>query len=40
MARAWQVKFPGRAFRVDGAETDYPSSPLRRYEALQAMDYI
>ncbi|HMC54356.1 MAG TPA: hypothetical protein VKH19_04235 [Gemmatimonadaceae bacterium] len=40
VARAWQVKFPGRAFRVDGAETSYPSSPLRRYEALQAMDYI
>jgi hypothetical protein len=40
LARAWQVKFPGRAFRVDGAETTYPSSPLRRYEALRAMDYI
>ena len=40
LARAWQVKFPGRAFRVDGADTTYPSSPLRRYEALQAMDYI
>lgn len=40
VARAWQVKFPGRAFRVDGADTTYPSSPLRRYEALRAMDYI
>jgi len=38
--RAWQVKFPGRAFRVDGAGTDYPSSPLRRYEALQAIGFL
>lgn len=38
--RAWQVKFPGRAFRVDGGDTTYPSSPLRRYEALKAMDYL
>ena len=30
VSRAWQVKFPGRAFRVDGADTNYPSSPLRR----------
>ncbi|HEY0994798.1 MAG TPA: hypothetical protein VGD77_02285 [Gemmatimonadaceae bacterium] len=40
LALAWQVKFPGRSFRVDGAGTDYPSSPIRRYEALKAMDYI
>ncbi len=40
LANAWQVKFPGRSFRVDGAGTDYPSSPIRRYEALKAMDYI
>jgi len=40
LARAWQVKFPGRAFRVDGAGTDYPSSPLRRFEALGAMGYL
>jgi hypothetical protein len=38
VARA--VKFPGRSFRTDGAGTDYPSSPLRRYEALQAMGYL
>lgn len=37
--RAWEVKFPGRAFRTDGAGTDYPSSPLRRYEALRAMGW-
>jgi len=40
MAIAHQVRFPGRSFRVDGGGTDYPSSPLRRYEALQAMGYI
>ena len=37
---AWQVTFPGRAFRLDGEGTDYPSSPLRRYEALVAMGMI
>ena len=40
VARAWQVKFPGRSFRVDGADTNYASSPLRRYEALTAMGYL
>ncbi len=40
MATAHQVRFPGRSFRVDGSGTNYPSSPLRRYEALQAMGYI
>ena len=40
IAKAWQIRFPGRSFRVDGAGTDYPSSPLRRYEALRAMGYI
>ena len=34
------VKFPGRSFRIDGGRTDFPSSPTRRYEALQAMDYL
>lgn len=34
------VKFPGRSFRIDGGGTDFPSSPLRRYEALQAMGYL
>jgi len=34
------VKFPGRSFRIDGGDTDYPTSPLRRYEALQAMGYL
>ena len=40
MEKARAVRFPGRSFRVDGAGTDYPSSPLRRYEALQAMGYL
>jgi len=40
LAKAEAVKFPGRAFRIDGGGTDYPSSPLRRYEALQAMGYL
>lgn len=38
--RAWAVKFPGRSFRIDGGGTDFPSSPLRRYEALRAMNYL
>lgn len=37
---AQAVKFPGRSFRTDGAGTDFPSSPLRRYEALQAMGWL
>ncbi|MDQ3949881.1 MAG: hypothetical protein M3282_06020 [Gemmatimonadota bacterium] len=40
LARAAQVKFPGRSYRLDGAGTDYPSSPVRRYEALAAMHYL
>jgi phosphoribosylamine-glycine ligase len=40
ISTAWQVIFPGRSFRVDGADTNYPASPLRRYEALKAMGYI
>lgn len=37
---ASQVRFAGRSYRLDGAGTDYPSSPLRRYEALTAMGYL
>jgi len=40
LAKAQTVKFPGRSFRIDGGGTSYPSSPLRRYEALQAMGYL
>lgn len=39
-AVAMSVRFPGRSFRLDGAGTDFPSSPLRRYEALTAMGYL
>jgi hypothetical protein len=37
---ASSVNFAGRAYRLDGAGTDYPSAPLRRYEALTAMGYL
>jgi phosphoribosylamine-glycine ligase len=37
---ASRVHFPGRSYRIDGAGTDFPSSPLRRYEALTAMGYL
>ena len=37
---ASRVHFPGRSYRLDGAGTDFPSSPLRRYEALTAMGYL
>ena len=37
---ASKVHFPGRSYRLDGAGTDFPSSPLRRYEALTAMGYL
>jgi phosphoribosylamine-glycine ligase len=40
LAKAHAVKFPGRSYRIDGGETNYPSSPLRRYEALKAMGYV
>jgi phosphoribosylamine-glycine ligase len=34
------VKFPSRSFRVDGGGTGFPSSPVRRYEALRAMGHV
>jgi phosphoribosylamine-glycine ligase len=37
---ASRVHVPGRSYRLDGAGTDFPSSPLRRYEALTAMGYL
>jgi hypothetical protein len=40
MRRAAQIRFPYRHYRPDGDGTDYPSSPVRRYEALKAMGYI
>jgi hypothetical protein len=40
MKVASQIRFPYRHYRPDGAGVDFPSSPLRRYEALKAMGYI
>lgn len=40
MKKAAQIRFPYRSYRPDGAGVDYPSSPIRRYEALRAMGYI
>jgi phosphoribosylamine-glycine ligase len=40
MKKAAQIKFPYRHYRPDGDRTDFPSSPIRRYEALKAMGYI
>jgi phosphoribosylamine-glycine ligase len=40
VSRAAQIHFPGRGYRLDGAGTDFPSSPVRRYEALAAMRYF
>ena len=40
MKKAAQIRFPYRSYRPDGAGVNYPSSPVRRYEALKAMDYI
>jgi phosphoribosylamine-glycine ligase len=38
--RTWQVRFPGRAFRVDGAGREYPSSPIVRYEQLASLGFL
>lgn len=40
MKKAAQIKFPYRTYRTDGDRTNYPSSPIRRYEALRAMGHI
>jgi phosphoribosylamine-glycine ligase len=40
MEVARQVRFSGRSYRLDGGGTDFPSSPLRRFEALTAMGYL
>lgn len=40
MKKAAQIKFPYRSYRTDGDRTNYPSSPIRRYEALRAMGQI
>ncbi len=38
--RAAEIRFPYRHYRSDGDGTNFPSSPIRRYEALKAMGYI
>ncbi len=38
--RANRIRFPYRQYRTDGAATNFPTSPIRRYEALKAMGYI
>jgi phosphoribosylamine-glycine ligase len=40
MKKAAEIRFPYRYYRTDGDQTNYPSSPIRRYEALKAMGYI
>ena len=40
MKKAAEVRFPYRHYRPDGDQTNFPSSPSRRYEALKAMGYI
>jgi phosphoribosylamine-glycine ligase len=38
--RASEIRFPYRHWRSDGDGTNFPSSPIRRWEALKAMGYI
>jgi phosphoribosylamine-glycine ligase len=40
MHHAARIKFPDRSYRTDGDRTDFPQSPIRRYEALRAMGYL
>jgi phosphoribosylamine-glycine ligase len=40
MHNAAHIKFPDRSYRTDGDRTDFPQSPIRRYEALRAMGYL
>lgn len=37
ISNAWKIKFRDRDFRTDGSATDFPTSPVRRYQALVAM---
>ncbi len=39
MKKAADVHFPYRHYRPDGDQTNFASSPVRRYEALRAMGY-
>jgi phosphoribosylamine-glycine ligase len=38
--KADQIRFAYRQYRPDGGGTDYPSSPIRRWQALNAMGYV
>jgi phosphoribosylamine-glycine ligase len=40
LEKAAQIRFPYRHYRADGDQTNYPSSPIRRYEALHAMGFL
>jgi len=40
MQKAAEIHFPYRHYRPDGDQTNFASSPIRRYEALKAMGYI
>jgi phosphoribosylamine-glycine ligase len=40
MRKANEIRFPYRHYRIDGADVNFPTSPVRRYEALKAMGYI
>jgi phosphoribosylamine-glycine ligase len=40
LKKAQQVRFPFRHYRTDGDQTNYPSAPIRRYDALKAMGYL
>ena len=40
MSNAAKVKFPNRGYRNDADKTNFPSSPIRRFEALEAMNYF
>jgi hypothetical protein len=40
MEVARQVHFSGRSYRLDGGGTDFPSFPLRWFEALTAMGFL
>lgn len=40
IANAWKVTFRDQDFRWDGDKTDYPTSPIRRYEALQSLKLL
>lgn len=40
MEKAKKIKYPGISYRTDGDKTCYPTSPIRRFQALETMDYL